>query len=86
MIFETTVLALAFLKLAKADCVDDCCFTIQTWKSLGQTTYLEEDDDCCGVIPGITCEVDKVTEINWKSKQLSGPLPGFESLRNIKTM
>ena len=57
-----------------------CCWVVQSWQLMGKTipTGISSTDNSCCTVPmtGVTCDSsNKVININWYSKGLSGSIP-----------
>jgi hypothetical protein len=70
----TLFFGLIFLRAVAA--AGDCETVVSLWTSFGKTTTVDPNDPtaCCSM-EGVTCDGEKVTQINWSSQGLSGTIP-----------
>jgi hypothetical protein len=70
--------------------MSDCATVFYLWKFWGKTllgTVDRYDPTACCTMAGVTCNGPSVTDINWSSELLSGPIPPeIGNLVNLKRL
>ena len=54
----------------------DCCWVVRIWQMMGQrTTVSSTHPTACCSMSGVVCSESSVIKIQWRNKNITGPIP-----------